>query len=67
MAISTHRTVLIRMLRHFDQTIAKTERRLLQPLSAEDLHKAIEQVADLNILRARVEDELRNSRGWLKR
>ena len=63
----THRAVLIRMFGHFERMIAEAELRLLQPLSAEDLHKAEEQVADLNMLRARVEAEIRNSRGWLKR
>ena len=62
MPISTHQAVLIRLLAHFDQMIAEWETQLLQTLDAADLHRAINQVADLHLLRDRVEAEISNSR-----
>jgi hypothetical protein len=60
--ISTHQFVLLRMLAHFDQMIAEWETQVPQTFDAADLHRAINQVADLHLLRDRVEAEINNSR-----
>jgi hypothetical protein len=60
--ISTQQSVLLRMLARFDQMIAEWETQMPQSFDDADLRRAINQVADLHLLRDRVEAEINNSR-----
>ena len=50
------------MLAHFDQMIAEWETQVPPSFDDADLHRAINQVTDLHLLRDRVEAEINNSR-----
>jgi hypothetical protein len=60
--LSTQQFVLLRLLARLDQRIADAEARLLKLLGSEDLHRAIDQVAGMQMLRVRIETEINNSR-----
>jgi hypothetical protein len=57
-SLSTHQSVLLRLLASLDQRIADAEARLLDLLGSEDLHRTIDQVAGMQMLRVRIEAEI---------
>ena len=58
MTLTTHQTVLLRLLASLDQRIADAEAQLLNLLGSEDLHRTIDRVAGMQMFRVRIEAEI---------